>query len=92
MTDTPHLKEQIGATFSVNRKSGEIRPIRGSEFLTNAWGKHISVIDSGPGTDYYVVSVSWGPKISVGYLFIETFRATPGQKPFTFRGFLHIPQ
>jgi hypothetical protein len=86
VTDTTHLKEQIGATFSVNRKSGEIRPIRGSIFLTNASAKHVSVIDSAPipGADYFVVSVSWGPKISVGYLYIETFRAKPGRQPFTF--------
>lgn len=88
MTDTPHLKELIGSTFSVNRKSGEIRPIRGSYsyLLTNEWSTHTSVIDSGPGADYYVISVSWGPKISVGYLFIETFRSKTAQKqkPFTF--------
>ena len=82
------MRELIGATFVVHRKSGEIRPLRHNQWdylLSNEWSKHRSVTDSSPDGDYYVISVSYGPLVRVGHLYIETFRTKIGeQKPFTY--------
>lgn len=80
VTETEHLKKQIGSTFSVERTSGEIR---GGYFINNKPSKTVEVINEPDGNSYYVVSKSHGPYVSVGYLYIANHRKWL-KKPFTF--------
>lgn len=82
VSDTEHLKSQIGSTFSVERSSGEIR---GGYFINNKSSKTISVINEPSDNSYYVISTSHGPIRMVGYLYIANHRKW-SQKPFTYTG------
>ena len=82
ISDTEHLQKQIGSTFSVQRDSGEIR---GGYFINNKSSKKINVVNQPTDNSYYVISISHGPLISVGYLYIANHRKWP-QKPFTYTG------
>lgn len=82
INDTEHLQKQIGSTFSVQRDSGEIR---GGYFINNKSSKTINVVNQPTDNSYYVISISHGPVISVGYLYIANHRKWP-QKPFTYTG------
>ena len=80
VSDTKDQKEQIGSTFSVDRKSGEIR---GGYFLNNRTSKSIRVINE-PQTDaFYVISESHGPFKMISYLYIAN-QANDLLKPFTY--------
>ena len=80
--DTDRLKNQIGSTFYVERKSGAIR---GNYFITNEYSETVSVTNEPANNSYYVVSVSYGPVRTVGYLYIAIHRKW-NQKPFTYTG------
>lgn len=82
VTDTEHLKSQIGSTFSVERSSGAIR---GGYFINNKSSETINVINVPLNNSYYVISTSHGPIRMVGYLYIANHRKRP-QKPFTYTG------
>ena len=80
--DPDYLKNQIGSTFYVERKSGAIR---GGYFITNEHSETISVTNEPTNNSYYVVSISYGPIRTVGYLYIAIHRKW-NQKPFTYTG------
>ena len=80
VTETEHLKKQIGSTFSVERKSGEIR---GGYFINNRPSKNVEVINEPNNNSYYAVSKSHGPYVTVGYLYIANHRKWL-KKPFTY--------
>ena len=80
VSDTEHLKKQIGSTFSVERNSGVIR---GGYFINNRASKSIEVINEPQENSYYVITKSHGPYISVGYLFVANHRKWI-KKPFTY--------
>lgn len=80
VTDTEDLKKQIGSTFSVERKSGEIR---GGYFINNKPSKTVEVINEPNDNSYYAISKSHGPYVSVGYLYIANHRKWL-KKPFTY--------
>ncbi len=80
VTETGHLKKQIGSTFSVERKSGEIR---GGYFINNRPSKTVEVINEPDSNSYYVVSKSHGPYVAVGYLYVANHRKWL-KKPFTY--------
>jgi hypothetical protein len=80
VTDTAHLKSQVGSKFRVHKTSGAIQ---GGYFINNESSKEIRVINSPTENTYYVISVSNGPYVSVGYLYIGNHRNGP-QKPFTY--------
>ena len=80
VTDTEHLKKQIGSTFSVERNSGVIR---GGYFTNNRAIKTIEVINEPKDNSYYVITKSHGPDISVGYLYVANYRKWL-KKPFTY--------
>ena len=80
--DTDYLKNQIGSTFYVDRKSGAIR---GGYFISNEYSETISVTNEPTNNSYYVVSISHGPIRTVGYLYIAIHRKW-NQKPFTYTG------
>lgn len=78
--DTEHLKKQIGSTFSVERSTGEIR---GGYFINNRSVESIEVINEPLNNSYYVISKSFGPYRTIGYLYIANHRKW-SQKPFTY--------
>ena len=80
VTETEHLKKQIGSRFLVEKKSGAIR---GGYFINNEHSKEIRVTNSPPDNSYYVVTVSHGPIVMIGYLHIGNHRKGT-QKPFTY--------
>ena len=80
VTDTEHLKNQIGSTFSVERKSGEIR---GGYFINNRYSKTVEIINEPNDNSYYVISKSHGPYVFFGYLYIANQREWR-RKPFTY--------
>jgi hypothetical protein len=80
IADTPHLKSQVGARFTVDRKSGAIR---GNYFINNAHSKETRVINSPQENTYYVLTVSHGPTVMAGYLYIGNHRGG-AQKPFVY--------
>jgi len=62
-----YQKEQIGSTFSVERKTGAIR---GGYFLNNRSSKTVRVINEPENDAFYVISESHGPFVMVSYLYI----------------------
>lgn len=79
-TGAKYQKEQIGSTFSVDRKTGAIR---GGYFLNNRNSKAVRVINE-PGKDaFYVISESHGPFVMVSYLYIAN-HMDGSAKPFTY--------
>lgn len=78
--DTDHLKKQIGSTFSVERRTGEIR---GGYFINNKSAAEIKVINDPVDNSYYVISISHGPIKMVGYLYVANHRKWQ-RKPFTY--------
>ena len=80
VTDTDHLKKQIGSTFSVERNSGEIR---GGYFINNRSSEKIIVINEPEDNSYYIISISHPPIKMVGYLYIANHRKW-SKKPFTY--------
>jgi len=72
VTNAKYQTEQIGSTFSVDRKSGEIR---GGHFLNNSASESIRVINNDPAiAGFYVISQSHGPGVMISYLFINTYK------------------
>lgn len=82
VSDTEHLKKQIGSKFSVVRSSGAIR---GSHYISNEAHESIKAINAPSDNSYYVISISYGPIRRVGYLYIANYRKWL-QKPFTYTG------
>jgi len=82
VSDTEHLKKQIGSTFSVDRSKGTIR---GGYFINNRYSETINVINEPSDNSYYVISISHAPIRMVGYLYIANHRKWH-QKPFTYTG------
>ena len=82
VSDTEHLKKQVGSVFSVERSSGAIR---GGYFINNKYSENINVINEPTDNSYYVISINHGPIRMVGYLYIANHRKWP-QKPFTYTG------
>jgi hypothetical protein len=80
VTDTAHLRSQVGSKFRVLKTSGDIQ---GGYFINNESSREVRVINSPSENAYYVISVSHGPYVSVGYLYIGNHRRGP-QKPFTY--------
>ena len=80
VTHTDHLRKQIGSTFSVERKSGEIR---GGYFINNKPSKTVEVVNEPDDNAYYVISKSHGPYVSAGYLYVANHRKSL-KKPFTY--------
>ena len=71
-TGTKYQKEQIGSTFSVDRKSGKIE---GYHFINNRGDESIEVINNDPSVaGFYVISKSRGPGRMVSYLFINAYK------------------
>ena len=79
-TGVKYQKEQIGSTFSVERKTGAIR---GGFFLHNRSSKTVRVINEPQKDAYYVISESHGPFVMVSYLYIANHFDGPA-KPFTY--------
>jgi tricorn protease-like protein len=80
IVDAPYQKEQIGSTFSVDRKSGEMR---GGYFLNNRNSKSVRVINE-PKTDaFYVISESHGPFVMLSFLYIAN-QNDGASKSFTY--------
>lgn len=73
--------EQIGATFSVERKTGEIR---GNYFINNLNSESVRVINGLKDDDgFYVISESGRQWVNVSYLYIANgFDGL--DKPFTY--------
>ena len=82
ISDTEHLKKQIGSTLSVERSNGAIR---GGYFINNKSSETINVINEPSDNSYYVISISHAPIKMVGYLYIANHRKW-SQKPFTYTG------
>ncbi len=80
VSDTEHLKKQIGSTFSVDRSNGDIR---GGYFINNKSSETINVINEPSDNSYYVISISYGPMRMVSYFYIANHRKWH-QKPFTY--------
>lgn len=79
-TGARYQKEQVGSTFSVDRKTGAIR---GGYFLNNHDAKSIRVINEPREGMFYVVSNYPGMISMVSYLFIAN-QIKEGLKPFTY--------
>ena len=58
VTDTDHLKKQVGSKFSVDRRTGAIR---GGYFINNEYSKETNVINDPADNSYYAVTTSHGP-------------------------------
>ena len=80
ITNNKWSEEQVGYTFTVERKTGEIR---GGYFINNRASESIEVINRSEDDAYYVISKSYGPASYVGYLFIGNYHKSI-KKPFTF--------
>ena len=80
ISDTDHLKNQVGSTFSVDRSSGEIR---GGYFINNKNSKSIAVTNEPKSNAFYVVSTSHGPNVLLSYLYVGNNREA-NQKPFMY--------
>lgn len=78
VTDTEFLKSQIGLTFSVDRATGAIR---GGGNLSNASMKDIKVINEPKDSGYFIISISYHPKVY--YMYIANHRKSE-KKPFTY--------
>lgn len=79
-TGAKYQKEQIGSTFSVERKTGAIR---GGYFLNNRSSKSVRVINDPEKDAFYVISESHGPFVMISYLYIAN-HFDGLSKPFTY--------
>lgn len=80
VTDTDHLKKQVGSKFSVDRRTGAIR---GGYFINKEYSKETRVINDPADNSYYAVTTSHGPVVMVGYLYIGNHRKS-ARKPFAY--------
>ena len=71
-TGAKYQKEQIGSTFSVDRKSGKIE---GFHFINNRGDESVEIVNNDPSVaGFYVISKSHGPGRMVSYLFINAYK------------------
>ena len=80
ISDIKLQRELIDSTFSVERKSGEIRR---NYFINNRASKSIRVINESETFSYYVISEGHEPYVMVSYLYIANEREGL-QKSFTY--------
>ena len=80
VSDTTHLKSQIGSKFTVNKRNGEIR---GGYFINNEHSQEIKVTNEPSTNSFYVTTISHGPIRMVGYLYIGNHRKSE-TKPFIY--------
>lgn len=75
-----YQRKKVGATFSVDKETGEIR---GNSFINNENAREVEVIDGSDKGAFYVISKSHGPNVSVSYLSVGTYY-DGSEYPFTY--------